>query len=205
MNAELTPRQRSVLEFIIAFEREHRMAPTVREIGRHLGLSSPSGIHRILTLLKEKGFLLTEPGKNRSWRFSKEIPGRGIPLIGAIAGGRPIEALEDGTEELPISPAIFGRGSYFALRVQGESMTGAHILDGDVAIIRPQPRVENGEIAAVLIQELLPEATLKIVRYTRQAIRLEPANPAYEVLEFKGRRRKIVSILGRCVGIIRRR
>jgi repressor LexA len=83
-------------------------------------------------------------------------------------------------------------------------MIEAHIMDGDLAIIRPQPRVENGEIAAVLVQDVLPEATLKIIRRTRSTLTLEPANPAYPDLVFKGPQRKQVSILGKFVGIVRK-
>jgi len=181
------------------------MAPTVREIGAHLGLSAPAGIHRILNVLKDKGYILAEPGKKRSWRLSKEIPGSGVPLLGAIAAGNPLEAVENLGEELAVAPALFGCEACFGLKVRGDSMIDAHILDGDLAIIRPQQTVENGEIAAVLVQALLPEATLKTVRRTQTSLSLEPANPAYSALVFKGRQRKQVSILGKCVGIVRRR
>ncbi|MCB2141160.1 MarR family transcriptional regulator, partial [bacterium] len=70
-----------MLKYVIAFQQEHRMAPTVREICAHLGLSGPAGIHRILNVLKDKGYILAEPGKKRSWRFSKEQTGKGIPLV----------------------------------------------------------------------------------------------------------------------------
>ena len=96
MTSDLTPRQKSVLEFIIAFQQEHRMAPTVREICAHLGLKGSAGIHRILNILKDKGYILAEPGKKRTWRFSKEVTGRGIPLIGTIAAGQPLEAIQRG-------------------------------------------------------------------------------------------------------------
>jgi len=176
----------------------------VGEIGAHLDLSAPAGIHRILNVLKDKGYILAEPGKKRSWRFSREIPGRGIPLLGAIAAGKPLETVENLEEELAVAPALFGCGACFGLRVWGDSMIDAHILDGDLAIIRPQQSVENGEIAAVLVQGPLPEATLKIVRRTQTSLSLEPANPAYAALIFKGPQRKQVSILGKFVGIVRR-
>ncbi len=203
MTSDLTPRQKSVLEYIIAFQQEHRMAPTVREICAHLGLSGPAGIHRILNILKDKGYILAEPGKKRSWRFSKAVTGSGIPLIGTIAAGHPMEAIENLEEELAVSPALFGCKRCFALRVKGDSMIEAHILDGDLAIIRPQQRVENGEIAAVMVEGLLPEATLKIVRRSRAVLSLEAANVAYEPLVFKGPQRKRVVILGKYVGIVR--
>jgi repressor LexA len=169
MPSDLTPRQKSVLEYVISFQQEHRMAPTVREICAHLGLNGPAG----------------------------------IPLIGTIAAGLPVEAIENLQGELAVSPALFGAKRCFGLRVKGDSMIDAHILDGDLAIIRPQKRVESGEIAAVIVQDLLPEATLKIVRRTRSTLTLEPANPAYSPLVFKGPQRRQVVILGRYVGLLR--
>lgn len=204
MVSDLTPRQKSVLDFIISFQEAHRMAPTVREITAHLGLNAPAGIHRILNVLKNKGYVTAEAGKKRSWRFSKEIPGRGIPLIGAIAAGTPLEAVENIEEELSVSPSVFGCDECFGLRVKGDSMIDAHIMDGDLAIIRPQKWVESGEIAAVLVRDLLTEATLKIIRRTRATLTLVPANPVYSPLEFKGPRRSLVSIIGRFVGVVRR-
>ncbi|WP_319526307.1 transcriptional repressor LexA [uncultured Desulfosarcina sp.] len=204
MTSDLTPRQKSVLEYIIAFQQEHRMAPTVREICAHLGLKGPAGIHRILNILKDKGYILAEAGKKRSWRFSKEVTGRGIPLIGTIAAGQPLEAIENLETELPIAPSLFGCTRCFGLRVKGDSMIDAHIMDGDLAIIRPARQVENGEIAAVMVQDLLLEATLKVVRRTKSTLSLHPANAAYDAMVFKGPRRKQVSILGKFVGVVRR-
>ncbi len=203
MTSDLTERQKSVLDFIVAHQQKHQMAPTVREIGAYLGLSSPAGIHRILNTLKNKGYIIAESGKKRCWRFSGEIPGRGLPLIGSIAAGTPLEAVENFKEELSVSPSLFGSDTCFGLKVTGDSMIGAHILDGDVAVIRPQKQVENGEIAAVIVQDLLPEATLKIVHRTRTTLTLKPANPAYAPLAFRGPQRRNVSILGKFVGIIR--
>lgn len=180
------------------------MAPTVREIATHLKLNSPAGIHRILNILKDRGYILSESGKKRSWRFNGELPGRGVPLIGSIAAGTPLEAVENLEEELALSPSLFGCDTCFGLKVKGDSMVDAHIMDGDIAIIRPQPWVETGEIAAVLVRDLLPEATLKIIRRTRMTLTLKPANPAHSPLVFKGGQRKNVSILGKFVGVVRR-
>jgi repressor LexA len=182
----------------------HGIAPTIREIGDHFGLRSPGGIHRILMLLKEKGFILAESGKKRSWRSVGLLPGKGIPVLGVIAAGRPFEAVSFSDEELAVSPSEFGSDDCFALRVSGDSMIDAHILAGDLAIIRPQLRVENGEIAAVIIQDILPEATLKIVRSNRRTISLEPANRAYSVTVFRGAECQKVRVLGKCVGVIRK-
>ena len=106
--------------------------------------------------------------------------------------------------KLSVSPALFGCETCFGLRVIGDSMVDAHILDGDVAIIRPQKSVENGEIAAVLVEGLLSEATLKVVYRTRTTLTLTPANPAHVPLVFKGKQRGKVSIIGKYVGVVRR-
>ena len=201
---ELTPRQKSVLEYMITFQERHGMAPTVREIMNHLGLSAPAGIHRILHVLKEKGYLTAEAGKKRSWRLNKPAWVRGIPLIGKIAAGAPLEAVEYFEEELAVSPEMFGCETCYGLRVQGDSMIDAHILDGDLAIIRPQPKVASGDIAAVMVEDMLTEATLKIVRYTQTGMFLEPANKAYDRMVFYGPQRKWVTVLGKFMGIVRR-
>ncbi|NNG01372.1 MAG: transcriptional repressor LexA [Desulfobacteraceae bacterium] len=202
--ADLTPRQHSVLEFIVTYQQEHRIAPTVREIADYLGLRSPGGIHRILTVLKEKGYILSDAGKKRAWRFRVPITGKGIPVIGKIAAGQPIEAVENMAEELSISPDVFGCGRCFSLKVQGDSMIDAHIVDGDLAIIRPQQTAENGEIAAVIIHEVPEEATLKRIRRRGKTLILEPANDAYDSLVFKGKDIARVSIIGKLVGVVRK-
>jgi repressor LexA len=204
MNDNLTPRQRSVLEFIIAFQRKHRISPTVREIGGNLGLRAPAGIHRVLNVLIEKGYLVAEPGKKRSWRLSRDITGDGIPLLGDIAAGVPIEAIENIVEELKVDPAVFGCDHCFGLRVRGDSMIGAYIADGDIAIIRPQKMVKDGAIAAVLVEDLLPEATLKIVHRTATSLTLKSANPKVRSLVFRYGGRRRVTVIGKFLGIIRR-
>ena len=203
MYADLTPRQQSVLDFIVAFQRQQRMAPTVREIGEHLGLSAPAGIHRLLHVLVDKGYIVAETGKKRSWRLARKISGSGIPLLGAIAVGVPIAALENVAQELMVDPALFGCKRCFGMRVRGDSMIGAYIADGDIAVIRPQQQVNNGEIAAVLVEDLLTEATLKIVHRTKTALTLKSANSKYRSLVFRYSGCERVSIIGRYVGIIR--
>ncbi len=180
------------------------MAPTVREIGEHLGLSAPAGIHRLLHVLMEKRYIVAEPGKKRSWRLARHITGQGIPVLGDIAAGVPMEAIENIEEELRIDPSVFGCERCFGLRVNGDSMIGANIQDGDIAIIRPQRRVKNGTIAAVLVEDLLTEATLKVVQRTKTALTLKAANPAYRSMVFRYGGRKRVSIVGKLVGVIRR-
>lgn len=201
---DLTPRQNSVLNYIIEYQTEHAISPSVREIAAHLGLRSPGGIHRVLNILKEKGYIRAEGAKKRAWRYCGPLPGKGIPLLGIIAAGDPIEAVESTKQKIDIPPHLFGRGSFFALRVRGDSMIEAHILDGDIAVIRIQQRVEQGQIAAVMVQDVLSEVTLKIVRRTRYVLTLEPANPAYRPMEFKNKDRARVKILGKLAGVVRR-
>lgn len=202
--SDLTPRQQSVLDFIRIHQQNEGMAPTVREICTHLGLKGPAGVHRILNLLLEKGYLITTRGKKRSWRLAEMPDPRSIPLIGRIAAGAPIEAQENREDDLPLDPLLFGSDACFALRVAGDSMIEAHIMDGDLAIIRPQSQVANGEIAAVLVEDVLPEATLKIFHYRPDRITLEAANPAYAPLVFEHEEMQRVRVIGHYVGIIRR-
>jgi len=202
---DLTDRQKSVLAFIAEYQRQNAIAPTVREIARHLGLSSPGGIHRILTVLKERGYLQADALKKRSWRVQLGgLTVGGIAVIGDIAAGDPIEAMEHVQEELDISPSVFGCESCFGLRVRGDSMIDAHIVDGDLAIIRRQRTVVNGAIAAVLVEDLITEATLKIVHRTATTLTLKPANEAYKPMVFEGNHRKRVAIVGKLVGVVRR-
>ena len=103
-----------------------------------------------------------------------------------------------------MDPTFYGHEGCFAVRVTGDSMIGVHIRDGDLAVIRPQQNVENGEIAAVLVEGLLTEATLKIVRKARSLLELHSANPDYPPLCFKGRARGRVKIVGKYAGLIRK-
>ena len=203
MGDELTARQRSVLQFVIDYHRRHRVAPSVREIGRGVGLRSPAGVHRILDILKARGYLDSEPDKQRTWRFAGPLDGPGLPVLGAIAAGAPIEALGEVEEMVAVSPLLFGDEACFGLRVRGDSMEGAHILDGDLAVIRPGVRVISGQIGAVLVADLLTEATLKIVRRDGQTLTLAAANPAYADMVFRNRERRQVTIVGKLAGVVR--
>ena len=204
MDVHLPPRQKSVLQYVKKHYEKYGIPPTVREICYAMGLKGPSGIHRILHKLQEKGYLISKPGKKRSWCLAEGPARKSIPVLGAIAAGEPIEAINSSDERLALDPNIFGSDNCFALMVQGDSMVEAHILDGDLAIIRPQPSVSNGRIAAVTVKDLLHEATLKIVKISRNKIELHPANPLYEPMIFKAEERKQVRIIGKFLGIIRR-
>ncbi len=202
---ELTPRQKSVFEVLCAYYRQHGYSPTVREIGDRLGLAGPAGVHRLLKILEEKGYIHSEVGKKRSWRpVERKIEPFFMPVAGEIAAGRPLDIWDHPDERLPLDPLLYGHENCFAVRVRGDSMTGMHIRDGDLAVIRPQLTVETGEIAAVLVEGTLLEATLKIVRKEWNLLELKAANPAYPLLRFQGRARERVRIVGKYVGLIRR-
>jgi repressor LexA len=201
---KLTQRQEQVLLYIRSYQEKLGITPTIREICSHFGLKGPAGIHRILHVLVEKGYLIASAGKKRSWRIPGGPVGKNIPIIGRIAAGIPIMALENREDELRIDPSIFGSKTCFALRVQGDSMIEAHIADGDLAIIRPQSQAENGQIVAVIVRNILHEATLKILRKTKGTMELHSANSAYPPMVFSGWQRGRIRIVGKLVGIIRR-
>jgi repressor LexA len=167
-------------------------------------------LHKHLQALEKEGYLERSPGKKRTWNLTVRgwnMIGRpvspSIPLLGQIAAGTPILAEQNREEELPIDPALFGAGEVFALRVRGDSMVDTHIQDGDLAIIRPQEEAQDGQIVAVQVEDLEPEATLKVLRRRNGAIELHPANSQYKPLIFRGAQRARVRILGRLVGVIR--
>lgn len=187
----LTKRQDRVLSTVLALSRRHGVPPTYRELGRALGIASTQGVRRHLEALARKGYLRMRPTA-RGLAVAAEA--RGLPILGRIAAGRPIEALEnfEGTIDLGAYPETF------AVRVVGDSMQDAGIQDGDLAIVRAGPRVENGQIAAVAVEG---EATVKRIYVEPQGLRLVPANPKYKETVVAG---EDVRILGRVVGIVRK-
>ena len=200
---ELTPRQESVYRVICEYHRKYGYSPSVREIGQKLGLAGPAGVHRILGVLEEKGVIRSAAGKKRSW-VPVESPEAGMPVAGTIAAGKPLDVWDYPDERIDVDPMLYGNADCFALRVKGDSMIGAHILHGDLAVIWPQPDVDDGQIAAVLVEGILLEATLKKVRKRANTLELHAANPAYKTMRFYGAKRKKVKIIGRYVGLIRR-
>ena len=200
---ELTPRQKSVFDVICEHHRQNGFSPTVREICQRLGLSGPAGVHRILGILEEKGYIRSSLGKNRSWRPVEAVDAHMMPVAGRIAAGRPLDVWDNPEARIPVDPKLYGNADCFALRVVGDSMEGDHILDGDLAIIRPQPDVVDGRIAAVVVEEMFFEATLKRVRKLRNILELHSSNPAYPVIRFSQKERKRVRIVGQYMGLIR--
>jgi repressor LexA len=201
---QLTKRQEEVFTFICSYQEKMGITPTVREICGHFGVSAPAGIHRILHVLIEKGYLVATKGKKRAWRIPGGPVKKKIPVLGRIAAGTPIMAIENREDELLVDPSTFGNESCFALRVKGDSMIDAHIKDGDIAVIQPQNHADNGQIAAVMIEDILDEATLKIFNKSKNVTELLPANKVYDPIILKGSEQKKINILGKLIGIIRK-
>ncbi len=180
--------------------------PTVREIGEAVGLRSPASVHRQLRTLEEAGRITgEEDGRSRRWRLAgssgtRRRGGETIPVVGRIAAGEPIESVDFQEDPLRLSPRAFaGSGDIVALRVEGESMREAGILSGDFAIIRRQPEVENGAVAAVTLDG---EGTLKVWRRTGRRVTLEPRSRGFEAIAV-GRRSGELQVFGRLVGVVR--
>lgn len=169
-------KQEEVLHYIDRFVSENGYAPTVREIGAAVGLRSTASVSYHLTQLQAKGLLNYEPGKKRAITTSAvQKPGQ-IPIVGVVTAGLPILAVENQEGYL----AWEGDPGCFALRVRGDSMVGASILDGDLVVVRPQSTAEDGQIVVALLGE---EATVKRLRRRDGRIWLQPENPAYEIIE----------------------
>lgn len=186
----LTRRQERVLSAVLALTRRHGVPPTYRELGRALGIASPNGVRKHLEALSRKGYLRK---RSTARGLTVAVEAAGLPIVGRIAAGRPIEALENFEGALDL-------GAYpdrFALRVVGDSMIDAGIRDGDFAIVGVADRVENGQIAAIDVEGA---AVVKRVYRESGGLRLVPANPAYQETLVSGN----VRILGRVVGIVRK-
>jgi len=206
---ELTRRQQQILDFIRAELHRKGYPPSVREIGEAVGLSSSSTVHSHLAALEGKGLLRRDPSKPRALEvldFRENERGidfdqaRAVPLVGSVAAGQPILAAEN-IESTMILPAELADGETFILRVKGDSMIEAGILDGDFVVVRQTPTASNGEVVVAMIEHESgePEATVK--RYFREAdrIRLQPENSALEPIYARD-----VTVLGKVVALFRR-
>jgi repressor LexA len=190
---QLTPKQKRVLEFIM--ERIHEnMPPTIREIAEHMGFSSTGTVRDYLTALEKKGYLKRANNLARSIELLRDTL-RKIPILGAIPAGGPDLAYENIEGYVELDDLLAGQPNLFALRVKGDSMVNAGILEGDIAIIRKQSVAQNGDIVAALIGD---EATLKRLRYTGKTAYLEAANKHYPPIfeEF--------AIIGKLITIVRK-
>jgi len=194
--------QNKIYLFIVDYIREQGYPPSVREIGDAVGLKSPSTVHAHLKTLSEAG--LIQKGDRKGRALAPVTSGRGpasdmpenmVPILGVVTAGQPVLAFEDIEGYLPYDTG--GRpDDYFSLRVRGESMLGAGILDGDLVVVRKQPTAHSGEIVVALLEE---EATVKRLRTQNGRVWLMPANDAYEPIDGTG-----CSILGKVEAVFRK-
>ena len=198
----LTKRQAEILGFIRDHVAEHGVAPTVREIADRFGLRSTNAVADHLRALERKGVIEREERAARGIRLPEErAVARRVPVVGQIAAGTPVLAEENIEDWLALDEGVVPRGDLFALRVRGDSMVGAHILDGDLVIVRMQREAERGQIVAALIGD---EATLKTYMPQGKSVLLLPANPDYDPLVFDRSNGEGLRILGVAVGLVRR-
>jgi repressor LexA len=203
---ELTNRQAEIHDFMVCWQRDNGFPPSQEEIRDNFGFSSLNAVRSHLTLIAKKGFICLNAGKARGIQLKTSARGEivssdeSIPIIGSIAAGEPILAEQNIENLLAIPRALFGGGELFALHVKGNSMVQAGIMNGDVAIIRKQSHVENGEIGAVLLGQ---EATLKRVFLTSGSLRLKAENPTCDDLIYNESSIESPRVIGRYQGIVR--
>ncbi len=175
----LTEKQQQIFDFILASLREEGAIPTVREIARAFGFSSTNSVTTHLEALANKGYINRRPGAARNIEIAPDylIPDRGVPIVGSVAAGTPIDAIENLDGYLDLD-AIYERGLHFALRIVGDSMIEAGFWEGDYAIVRQQPMVETGEIGVAIIDG---QATVKRFRWLKEGgLMLVPENEKYQ-------------------------
>ena len=210
---DLTKRQQEIFDFIKRYSAKNGYPPTVRDIGKAVGLASSSTVHAHLANLERLGLLRRDPTKPRAIELLDRVRGDvegavgtmaenvrslvrpGLPLVGQVAAGQPILAEENIEDYVQVPPIAGGEEGEYVLRVRGESMKDVGILEGDYVVVRPQDTAVDGEIVVALVGE---EATVK--RFFREAdhVRLQPENVSMEPI-----RSKDVKVLGRVVGLFR--
>jgi len=199
----LTRRQREIYDYIREFVAEHRYSPSLEEIGAHFGLSSVATVHKHVQHLVEKGLV------RKAWNRSRSVepvpaaegpaPGAELPVLGSVAAGAPIEAVEEG-EHVSVPPEMGGRpGSRYVLRVRGDSMIEDQIADGDLVVVEHRTEARNGETVVAMVGGT--EATLKRFYRRGPQVRLVPANAALEPIEVPADQ---VEVRGVVRGLLRR-
>ena len=202
---EMTPRQQRIVEYIRRTVQERGYPPTVREIGEAVGLTSSSSVHAQLANLQRKGLLRKDPARPRAIEVAGARPrGAGavsVPVLGRIAAGAPVMAEEHVEGYLAVPDTFAAQDEHFALRVVGDSMVGAGILDGDTVVVRRQDVAEDGAIvAAQMPGPAEDEATVKRLRRRGRRVTLVPDNPTMEPFDLPDGGR----ILGQVVAVLRR-
>jgi repressor LexA len=197
---DLTKRQKEIFDFIRRYGSKYGYPPTVREIGKAVGLHSSSTVHAHLANLEKVGLLRRDPTKPRAIELlvdkAKRAMRGGLPLVGQVAAGEPILAEENIEEYLQV-PAVIGaeQGDY-VLKVKGDSMRDDGILEDDYVVVSQADDADNGEIVVALIED---EATVKRFYREKDRVRLQPANKAYKPI-----RTRDAKVLGRVIGVFRK-
>ncbi|MCK5798682.1 MAG: transcriptional repressor LexA [Deltaproteobacteria bacterium] len=205
--ARLTDRQRQVLDFIHYCIEDRGLPPTLREIGEHMGIRSTNGVNDHLKALERKGYLQRDDLKSRALRTSASPQLVSVPLVGDVAAGMPVLAVEHIQETLRMDRSLLGPGSprsggdLFALRVRGESMIEDGIFDGDYVFVRRGTSAHKGETVVALIDD---EATVKRYYPEDGRVRLQPANATMEPIYVSADEGRDLQLLGTVVGVYRR-
>lgn len=209
----LTARQQAILDFIDGYVKDNGFPPSIREIGRHFEIY-PATVQDHISALERKGYLQKKKFQSRTLSIpastrqrldkgnppDRGIPGiSGIPIIGRVAAGLPLLAQEN-IEDMIQLPKEWAPAGAFLLKVQGNSMEGAHILDGDYVLVHPQKAAANGEIVVALIGD---EATVKRFYRTESGITLKAENPKYEPIEIERNEATSFDIVGKVMGVLR--
>jgi len=203
---DLTKRQQEIFDFIRKYSAKYGYPPTVRDIGKAVGLASSSTVHAHLANLEKIGLLRRDPSKPRAIELLDRAVGSavesvrgivrpGLPLLGSVAAGQPILAEENIEDYVSVPEVAGGEEGEYLLRVRGDSMKNAGILEGDFVVVRPQDTARDGDVVVALLGE---EATVKRFFHESDHIRLQPENDAMEPI-----RSKEVKVLGRVVGLLR--
>jgi repressor LexA len=207
----LTRKQSELLNYLVQHAEEHEVPPSFDEMRDALGLASKSGIHRLVSGLEERGYIRRLANRARaieilrpsgsssiSRAVTAAVEAVSLPLLGRIAAGTPIEALNDPSNQLEVPASMIGSGEHFALEIVGDSMVEAGILDGDTVVIERANTANHGDIVVALINK--QEATLKTLLKEPGRIGLEAANPRYETKYFET---NAVEVQGKLAGLIR--
>jgi repressor LexA len=198
---DLTKRQKEIFDFIRRYAQKYGYPPTVREIGKAVGLTSSSTVHAHLANLEKIGLLRRDPTKPRAIELlvdtaKKAMRKPGLPIVGQVAAGAPILAEENIEEYVELPDELGGDEGDYVVRVQGDSMRDAGILEGDYVVVKQSKQAADGEIVVALLGD---EATVKRFYREKDKVRLQPANKAYKPI-----RSAEVELLGKVVGVYRR-
>ena len=197
MKPKLTEKQRDVLKFIYTSIKSSNLPPTIREIAQNFGFSSTGTVRDYLHALAQKGYIRLTANKSRAIELVKEMV-FSIPLLGQVQAGLPMLAVEEIEEYLHLDSLIFSDDDTFALRVRGDSMIEAGIMQGDLVLVKRQSMAQTGETVVALVGS--EEATVKHLRKRGGMYYLDPANPAYEPITVN----EDVIIIGKVISVVRK-